>query len=76
MTPLDHTRVRLAALSADHGLTFAQVAAHDRHAKLVAARRHVASHLRADGLTFQHIGRLMGREWSTIRDLLRPRATA
>ena len=74
ITPRARTIAAVEALCSVLGTSRADVIRYDRRAHVMRARRTVAAVLRAEGWTFQRIGKAIEREWSTVRHMLRPRA--
>ena len=58
------------------GVSRADIVRQDRRPHIMIARRIVARILRLEGWTYVKIGRAIGRQWSTVRDMLRPRVRA
>lgn len=49
-----------------HGFTYAQILSHERQKELVDVRWEIARSLRARGMSFARIGRIMNRDHSSI----------
>jgi hypothetical protein len=74
MTPRAKTIAAVEALYRFLGTSRADIIRYDRRPHVMRSRRTVAAVLRAEGWTFQRIGKAIDREWSTVRDMLRRRA--
>lgn len=66
ITPKDRHRQMIRNVASAYGYTLEDMLSHKRHPEMVIARHHCYYALLDIGLSQSHIGRLMGRDHTTI----------
>ena len=70
MTPREKTLANIREIVAPHGVSVGEVLSRSRTPHIVAARRAVAIHYRNAGRSFPEIGRIIGRDHTSVMNLV------
>lgn len=66
MTPRERYLADIGLIALRHGVTREDVLGRSRVGRIVEARQHCYWHFRERGRTFQQIGKMMGRDHSSV----------